>query len=178
MKLVKETDPILKKVLQPFDFENPIMSPQELVAEMHRIRKGAGGVGLAASQIGIDARVIVIGMGGFETEGVTDFETAYFNPVVKSLMQGEIKMIEGCLSFPDLFIEIKRKQNLTMSWHDVDNMPQEEMFSGITSRIIQHELDHLEGIVFIQRADRYHLEKGRKGRKLSQRRTKRLAQKI
>jgi peptide deformylase len=110
MKLVKETDPILKKVLQPFDFENPIMSPQELVAEMQRIRKESGGVGLAASQIGIDARVIVIGMGGFETEGVEDFERAYFNPVVKSLMPDEIKMIEGCLSFPDLYIEIKRKQ--------------------------------------------------------------------
>ena len=178
MKLVKETDPILKKVLQPFDFENPIMSPHELVAEMHRIRKEKGGVGLAASQIGIDARVIVIGMGGFETDGVEDFERAYFNPVVKSLMQGEIKMIEGCLSFPDLYIEIKRKQNLTISWHDVDGLPHEESFGGITSRIIQHELDHLEGIVFTQRADRYHLEKGRKERKLSQRRTKRLAQKI
>ena len=178
MKLVKETDPILKKVLQPFDFENPIMPPQELVAEMQRIRKEKGGVGLAASQIGIDARVIVIGMGGFETEGVEDFERAYFNPVVKSLMPDEIKMIEGCLSFPDLYIEIKRKQNLTISWHDVDGLPYEESFGGITSRIIQHELDHLEGIVFTQRADRYHLEKGRKERKLSQRRTKRLAQKI
>ena len=93
-------------------------------------------------------------------------------------MQGEIKMVEGCLSFPDLFMEIKRKQNLTMSWHDVDGQPQGERFSGITSRIIQHELDHLEGILFTQRADRYHLEKGRKNRKLSQRRTKRLAKKI
>jgi peptide deformylase len=60
----------------------------------------------------------------------------------------------------------------------VNGLPYEESFGGITSRIIQHELDHLEGIVFTQRADRYHLEKGRKDRKLSQRRTKRLAKKI
>ena len=91
MKLVKETDPILKKVLQPFDFENPIMPPHELVAEMQRVRKEAGGVGLAACQVGIDARVIVIGMGGFETEGVEEFETAYFNPVVSLLCRARLK---------------------------------------------------------------------------------------
>ena len=174
MRLEKEHSEILRRPLKPFDFENPIMEPHELVAGMQAIRKEFGGVGLAANQVGIDARVIVIGMGSFETEGAEEFETAYFNPVVKSTMQGEIKMIEGCLSFPDLFIEIRRPQNLVMSWQDADQKQWGERFGGMVSRILQHELDHLDGVVFTQRAQHVALEKARKNRKLSQRRRKRI----
>ena len=174
MRLVKEHDEILRRRLKPFDFEDPVMDPHELVAGMQAIRKEFGGVGLAANQVGIDARVIVIGMGSFESEGTEEFETAYFNPVVKSVMQGEIKMIEGCLSFPDLFIEIKRKQNLVMSWQDADQKQWGERFGGMVSRILQHELDHLDGVVFTQRAQHHALDKARKNRKLTQRRRKRL----
>ena len=178
MKLVKENDPILKKKLTPFNFEDPVMDPHELVAGLQAVRKENGGIGLAANQVGIDARVLVIGMGNFETDGVEDFEMAYFNPEVKSLMQGEILMLEGCLSFPDLYIKVKRPQNLVMSWQDADQKQWGERFMGMTSRIIQHELDHLDGITFIERANSFHLEKARKERKLTQRRRKRIDQAI
>jgi len=113
-------------------------------------------------------------MGDFKTEGVEYFETAYFNPIVESIMDDEIKMIEGCLSFPDLFIEIKRKQTLMLSWQDVDQKQWNERFGGMVSRILQHELDHLDGVVFTQKAQHVALEKARKNRKFTQRRRKKL----
>ena len=73
MKLVQENDPILKRVMPDFNFDNPIMDPNELVKEMHKVRKKDGGIGLAAPQIGIETRVIVIGMGSLQTEGIEEF---------------------------------------------------------------------------------------------------------
>ena len=80
MKLVNEHDPILNKECQLLDFEYPIMDPQELANELQAIRKLGKGVGLAAPQVGLDTKVLVIGMSDFETEGVEDFEKAFFNP--------------------------------------------------------------------------------------------------
>ena len=83
MKLVNEYDPILNKECQLFDFENPIMDPKELADSLQRVRKLGKGVGLAAPQVGIDTKVLVIGMSDFETEGVEDFEKVFFNPKIK-----------------------------------------------------------------------------------------------
>ena len=81
MELVKQNDPILKQVCKQFDFENPVMDPTQLVSEMQAIRKLDGGVGLAAPQVGIDAQMLVIGMGSFETKGTEDFEMSFFKIV-------------------------------------------------------------------------------------------------
>ena len=78
MKLVSSTDPILNKECQLFDFENPIMDPKELADGLQRVRKMGKGVGLAAPQVGLDTKVLVIGMSDFETEGVEDFEKVFF----------------------------------------------------------------------------------------------------
>ena len=82
-------------------------------------------------------------------------------------------MMEGCLSYPGLFVKIKRPKSITMEWWTEEDTRCEERFEGMTSRILQHEVDHLNGITFLQRAGRYHLDKARKDKKLQERYRKR-----
>ena len=83
-------------------------------------------------------------------------------------------MIEGCLSFPGLFVKVKRPESIVLQWETEEGSECTETFEGITSRILQHEVDHLDGITFIKRANRFHLEQARKQMKLSARRKKKL----
>jgi peptide deformylase len=174
MNLIKETSELLTRPMPAFDFANPIMPPQELIDEMQKVRKENGGVGLAAPQVGVETRVLVIGAGNFDTEGTEDFNKAFFNPSIKYLEGEESYMIEGCLTFPGLFVKIKRPDAACINYFDQDGVNFEEIFTGMTSRILQHEIDHLDGILFTSRANRVHLDKAKKDRKLSERRRKKL----
>ena len=174
MKLVAENNPILTKECIPFDFENPVMDPCELSDGLQKVRREDAGVGLAAPQVGIDTQALVIGMGNFETEGTQEFEQIFFNPVIKSFGDETELMIEGCLSFPGLFVKVRRPKDMVLEWYTEEGTWATQNFGGITSRILQHEIDHLNGITFQGRANRHHLEKARKDRKLSERRRKRI----
>ena len=83
-------------------------------------------------------------------------------------------MIEGCLSFPGLFVKIKRPDTIQLQWETEEGTECDQQFDGITARILQHEIDHLNGITFLNRANRFHLEQARKQQKLSARRKKKL----
>ena len=95
MELVKENNPILKKIMPDFNFDDPIMNPTELVTELHKVRKLDGGIGLAAPQVGIETRVIVIGMGSLQTEGAEEFSKAFFNPEITEFNEKQEYMVEG-----------------------------------------------------------------------------------
>jgi len=172
MKLVKETDPILMQKCDPFNFDEPIMDPYELTQELQKIRSEGAGIGLAAPQVGLNTQVLVIGMGNLETEGVEDYDQVFFNPNILSNGVEQIYMMEGCLSYPGLFVKVKRPENMTMEWYTEEGSRCEERFIGMTSRILQHEVDHLNGITFLKRAVSYHLQKARKDRKIQGRRRK------
>ena len=173
MKLVDQFDPILMKKCEPFNFDEPVVDPYELSDELQKIRAEGGGIGLAAPQVGINTQVLVIGMGNFQTEGTEDYNQVFFNPVITSTEGNETYMMEGCLSYPGLFLKVKRPENMTMEWYTEEGSRCEERFTGITSRILQHEVDHLNGITFMKRAASYHLQKARKDRKIQGRRRKR-----
>ena len=173
MKLVKETDPILMQKCDPFNFDEPIMDPYELTQELQKIRSEGAGIGLAAPQVGLNTQVLVIGMGNLETEGVEDYDQVFFNPNILSMGEETMYMVEGCLSYPGLFVKVKRPKSMVMEWWTEEDTRCEETFDGMTSRILQHEVDHLNGITFIKRAERYHLEKARKDLKLQKRLRKR-----
>ena len=173
MKLVEETHLILRQKCDPFDFENPIMDPYELSDELQKIRKEGAGVGLAAPQVGLNTQVLVIGMGDFETEGAEDYNQVFFNPTVVDTDGSELYMLEGCLSFPGLFLKVKRPENITLEWYTEEDTVCKERFTGMTARILQHEVDHLNGLTFNRIAERYHLNKGLKDRKLQKRLRKR-----
>ena len=177
MKLVEENNRILTKKCIPFDFENPVMDPYELSDTLHKIRREGGGIGLAAPQVGIDTQALVIGMGNFETKEAQEFEQIFFNPVITSYGEDTELVIEGCLSFPGLFIKIRRPKDIVMEWYTEEGTWVTSSLGGMTSRIIQHEIDHLNGIVFQTKAHRHHLQKAQKDRRLSERRRKRLEEK-
>ena len=172
MRLVEETHPILLQKCESFNFDEPIMEPYELSDELHKIRKAGAGVGLAAPQEGLNTQVLVIGMGNYQTEGTEDYDKVFFNPTILSYEEGNIYMLEGCLSYPGLFVKVKRPENMTMEWYTEEGSRCEERFTGMTSRILQHEVDHLNGITFLKRAVSYHLQKARKDRKIQGRRRK------
>ena len=174
MKLVAENNPILTKKCELFDFENPVMDPYELSDGLQKVRREDAGVGLAAPQVGIDTQALVIGMGNFESEGTQEFEQIFFNPVITSFGEETELMIEGCLSFPGMFIKVKRPKDIVLEWYTEEGTWTTQNFGGMTSRILQHEVDHLKGVTFISRANRHHLQKAQKDRKLSERRRKRI----
>ena len=173
MILVDQFDPILRQKCDPFDFNEPVMDPYELSNELQKIRAEGGGIGLAAPQVGINTQVLVIGMGNFETEGTEDYNQVFFNPTIISMGDERIYMIEGCLSYPGLFVKVKRPKSMVMEWWTEEDTRCEEKFDGITARILQHEVDHLNGITFINRAEKYHLDKARKELKMQKRLRKR-----
>ena len=82
-------------------------------------------------------------------------------------------MIEGCLSFPNLVVKVKRPKDIEVTWYSEEGSEVSQSFGGMTSRILQHEIDHLDGITFLKRADRYHLQKAQKDRKMLERYRKR-----
>ena len=173
MKLVEETNLILRQKCDPFDFNEPIMDPYKLVEGLHKIRREGKGVGLAAPQVGLATQVLVIGMGDFTTEGVSDYDQCFFNPVITRSSDEIELMVEGCLSFPDLVLKVKRPKDIEVTWYSEEGSECSESFGGMTSRIIQHEIDHLDGVTFIQRATMFHVTKAKKDRKMLERYRKR-----
>lgn len=138
-QLAPEDDPILKKVCEPFDFVSPkyghpISIAQSLIMSM----RAYGGVGLAAAQIGMPVRVFAI---GYEKQN-----QVFFNPVIKEYSESKNKGKEGCISFPFCYAVVERSDWIRIAWQNEKGEPQEEVFSGYTARIIQHEYDHMNGI--------------------------------
>ena len=156
MNLVYDPHPALYKVADVWDFENPLMDANELVTQMQEIRRTNRGIGLAAPQIDLNTRIIVVGMG-------EDIEHAFINPSYEIVEEdGNEYMIEGCLSFPNYYINVKRPKTIKLTYYEEDGTRVENQPSGITARIIQHETDHLDGLVFTKRASMYHLNKAKK----------------
>ena len=93
MKLVDQHDSILRQKCEPFNFDEPVMDPYELSDELQKIRAEGGGIGLAAPQVGINTQVLVIGMGDFKTEGVSDYNQVFFNPTILSMGDEKTYMV-------------------------------------------------------------------------------------
>ena len=111
----------------------------------------ANGVGLAAPQVGIDMRIFILDPGAKEEEKKP---LAMINPVLLSIDENLTPYEEGCLSFPEHFAEIDRPDKLTIEYLDENNEKKVISTDGFTSRIIQHELDHLNGILFVDHLSR------------------------
>ena len=167
MNLVYDPHPALYKIAESWNFDNPLMDANELVTQMQEIRRTNRGIGLAAPQVDLNTRVIVVGMGD-------EIEHAFFNPSYEIVEEeGTEYMIEGCLSFPNYYINVKRPKTIKLTYYEEDGTKVENQPSGITARIIQHEIDHLDGLVFTRRASMYHLNKAKKEAKRLERMKKR-----
>ena len=145
LELVHYPNPILKEKLKDFDFTNPVVDPKKLEEEMIETMIYNNGRGLAASQVGIDARVFVI-----KTENIKEIFTpfAVFNPKIIATSEELVQDYEGCLSFPNLLLPVKRPEHLVAEFLDRDGNQCIIRFDGIDARCFLHEYDHLEGVCF------------------------------
>jgi peptide deformylase len=109
------------------------------------------GIGLAANQIGLDKRIFVMGIDAESSK-------AYFNPIIIENSKTMIEDVEGCLSYPNLWLKIKRPEWIIAGYYDCESVYHEEKFSGILSKCFQHELDHLDGICFVDKVSKLKLQ--------------------
>jgi len=124
-----------------------------LIANMFETMYGAHGVGLAAPQIGLSIRLFVIDATSFAEDepALTDFKKVFINAEILEENGEKWSFNEGCLSIPDIREDIDRKQNVTISYFDENWQEHEETFSGLAARIIQHEYDHIDGKLFVDK---------------------------
>lgn len=146
MKIVTFPDPVLREQMPAFDFSNPIMPPEELEAIMLKSMFENNGIGLAANQIGIRTRVFA--MGHKDTPLVAK---CFFNPEIVSNTEDLEIMEEGCLSFPDIYVQVKRPKAIIARWQNKEGQWEEGKIKGYDCKVFLHEFDHLEGITFQDR---------------------------
>ncbi len=144
-KLLYVPNPLLRQKANKI--QSVGIKEKEIAKKMMQIMLKAPGVGLAANQIGILQQIVTI----FFVDQGTKKETKYtlFNPDIVSYSQEKIVMEEGCLSLPEQFAEIERPQNIVVQYLDENNKQITKEVSGLESRILQHEIDHLSGKLFV-----------------------------
>lgn len=125
---------------------------RETVREMFELMYEHRGVGLAANQVDLPIRLLVMNLQGSPEEGR---ELVLINPVLR-LPKGTEEAEEGCLSFPDLHVPVRRPETITVSAYDLRGQVIEAEWSGLAARAVQHEVDHLDGVLFIDRLSETH----------------------
>ena len=137
-------DPVLKTRAAPvetFD-ESLARLAQEMLTTMHEQE----GVGLAANQVGRLKRILVA--------AVEDQEFVIVNPTIEERARSTEKDLEGCLSIPGIQVEVERPTAVTVSGQDASGAPLRLEASGLLARVLQHEVDHLDGVLILDRTDR------------------------
>ena len=137
-------EPLLRKpceLVASFDDEL-VKVATGMLARMH----ASNGVGLAAPQVGLRRRLLVMNPSGEEGD-----DHVLVNPEILERAGDETMYEEGCLSFPGVYAEIRRSDRCKVRFFSIDGVEQEEEFSGFPSRVVQHEFDHLEGVLLVDR---------------------------
>ena len=153
--LIEEASKVLRTPPAPFDFESR-EDAKEIETKLSEAMDKFGGIGLSANQVGLDARVFVM--------RTQDGNKAFLNPEITKASQETDLLKEGCLSFPDIYLMIKRPRVCEMKYQDAEGNEHSTMLDGVGARCAQHEIDHLNGIVFLQRASKLKLERALKSR--------------
>ncbi|MDD5606482.1 MAG: peptide deformylase [Candidatus Pacebacteria bacterium] len=142
LEIKKDKDLVLRKKCQEI---KDLSSIKELIFDMKQTMEIAGGVGLAASQVGELKRVIIVRFPG------QDNSFALINPKIISKSFKKNLEKEGCLSFPGVFLDIKRAEKIRVDFLNEQGEKKSLFLQGLAARIVQHEVDHLDGIVFLKR---------------------------
>lgn len=153
--IIKYPNTFLTTPTELFDFTNPPGPPMELATAMLKIMNDHNAVGISANQLGIPYRV-------FAMRGDPESYVC-FNPVIVNQSSEQELNDEECISFPGVNVKVKRSLHVRMRFQTPSGILTTKSFDGLTARVIQHEIDHLDGIPFINRANRYHREKAMKG---------------
>ena len=147
-------DPILRQISKPVEvFDDDLKT---LIADMFETMYAAPGIGLAAVQVGVPIRLLVIDLQEPEEEGgepVRD-PRVFINPEVLWHSDTEVPYTEGCLSVPEQYAEVMRPDQIRARWQDENGETHEEEIDGLLAICLQHEMDHLNGVLFIDHLSR------------------------
>ncbi|MFL0414550.1 peptide deformylase [uncultured Sphingomonas sp.] len=157
LPIVEVPDPRLRLVCAPVETIDDEV--RQLVADMTETMYDARGIGLAAIQVGVARRVVVIDLQERETEDEEKPEAvrdprAYINPEIISVSEETSRYNEGCLSIPEQYAEVERPARCRVAWLDLDGQRHEEDMDGLMATCMQHEIDHLNGVLFIDHITR------------------------
>ncbi len=155
LPIVAYGDPVLKKVATEITKDYPKL--EELLENMHETMYNAMGVGLAAPQIGLPIRLFLVDTSPFgededmekeEREALKNFKQVFINAKIIKEEGDEWVFNEGCLSIPDVREDVFRAPKITVKYLDENFKEQTKTFDGLIARVIQHEYDHIEGVLF------------------------------
>jgi len=155
LPIVAYGDPVLRKIGKDLPKDFPKL--KELIMNMWETMYNAKGVGLAAPQIGLPIRLFLVDTSPFaddedfspeEQEKLSGFKKAFINAHIEEETGEEWSFNEGCLSIPDIREDIKRKDTITITYVDEEFESHTETYGGLLARVIQHEYDHIEGVLF------------------------------
>ena len=144
--IVAYGDPVLKKVASDIDKDK--IDVKKLAAEMFDTMYEAHGVGLAAPQIGKSIRIFVVDAEPMDEEECVGFKKVFVNPEIIEEFGEDWTFNEGCLSIPDIREDVVRAEGIVIRYFDENWVEHEEEYEGLKARVIQHEYDHIEGILF------------------------------
>lgn len=145
LDLVDCDNKILKSPTSPFVFGGEI-DPEELTGNLFETMSSLRGLGLSANQVGIDTSVFVIGYDRVVFE--------VFNPEIVNITGRDVMLPEGCLSFPNYYLQVVRPGSIHVKFQTKEGSVKEEVFGGMTARVFLHEYDHMKGITFDQKVSR------------------------
>lgn len=165
LQLISESSEILKQAQGEFDFNVPPFDPKNLAEQLNECMKRNNGLGLSACQVGIPFRVFVLRVDG-------DEPFALFNPRIVSQSDNLIPMKEGCLSFPLLYMNVKRPDAVRIRFKTSSGETKTQQFIGMSARVALHEMDHMEGITYLSRASSLELQRATRKRMILKRKMK------
>lgn len=148
LPVVAYGDPILKREADEIEKDYPFLD--EFIENMWETMYNAEGVGLAAPQVGKSIRIFMVDCSPFEEDEpkLKGFKKLFINPIMLEEIGKEWTFNEGCLSIPAIREDVSRKPKITIEYYDENWELKEETFDGLAARVIQHEYDHIEGILF------------------------------
>jgi peptide deformylase len=154
LPIVEVPDPRLRQISSPVEEVDDDV--RALITDMFETMYAAPGIGLAAIQVGVPKRILVIDLQEPEEEDgepVRD-PRVFINPEIVKTSDQEVPYTEGCLSIPDQYAEVERPDHIRARWLDAEGKAHEENIDGLLAVCLQHEMDHLEGILFIDHLSR------------------------
>ena len=147
MNLLYYPNDFLEKQVDPVDLQHPGFDPKELKREMVELMLEKNGIGLAANQIGLNAQVFVVGDSHANS-------TIMINPTILQYTEETTNGYEGCLSFPDIYVKVKRPKEILAKFWNEDLEEVVTKIEGPTAKVYLHELDHLLGITIKDRVSK------------------------
>ena len=149
LRIFETPDPVLRQISTPVEQVDD--ATRALIADMFETMYDAPGIGLAAVQVGVTKRLLVMDLGEPAEEGGEPVKEprVFINPEILAHSDHEVPYNEGCLSVPDQYAEVLRPDRIRARWLDEQGASHEEDLDGLLAVCLQHEMDHLEGVLFI-----------------------------